>query len=526
MKTKSRHRVQMFRTGGAVTMRVTLTAAVLLACGQTSLARQAATAAPQPPTSDAPKVARPVVGSISVERESGKGGERVYIMMVPDRGGEKPPREPRFNLGEWFGTPQTFALPVGPKDATVTLDAHWLGIPKEWNQMQPGDYVVQAVEKVNLDSCHWGKDAGDRYGEPVRIRFEPNRTESITLKVDRTVEEWTFREDDRTKLFEMKSPMLSTFAGRDVSMRASVYLPPSWATNPDKSYPIVYFVTGFGGTHRDINQFRGMVPKSGPQAEVILVVPDPSCYEGHSVFADSANNGPRGAALVREFAPALEKEFRGAGAAQRYVTGISSGGWSSLWLQVEYPEDFAGCWSHCPDPVDFHDFQMIDLYKPGTNMYTDEQGGKRPIARMGGAPSLFYKEFVAMETVMGPGGQIGSFEAVFSPRGGDGKPIQIFDRATGDIFTERVKAWEKYDIRRKVEAEWSSKGPKLKGKIRVYAGEVDTFYLEGAARRLKDSLAKLGSDAEITIVPQMAHTVYRSGVKSMFETIAGNQKDK
>jgi S-formylglutathione hydrolase FrmB len=219
----------------------------------------------------------------------------------------------------------------------------------------------------------------------------------------------------------------------------------------------------------------------------------------------------------------LEKKFRGGGAARRYVTGISSGGWSSLWLQLEYPEDFNGCWSHCPDPVDFHDFQMIDLYKPGTNMYTDDQGGKRPIARMGGAPSLFYKEFVAMETVMGPGGQIGSFEAVFSPKGSDGKPVQIFDRVTGEVFTDRVKAWEKYDIRRKLEAEWSSKGSKLKGKIRVYAGEMDTFYLEGAARRLKDSLAKLGSDAEVTIVPQMAHTVYRAGLKNMFETIAANE---
>jgi dienelactone hydrolase len=91
------------------------------------------------------------------------------------------------------------------------------------------------------------------------------------------------------------------------------------------------------------------------------------------------------------------------------------------------------------------------------------------------------------------------------------------------VFTDRVKAWEKYDIRRKLEAEWSSKGSKLKGKIRVYAGEMDTFYLEGAARRLKDSLAKLGSDAEVTIVPQMAHTVYRAGLKNMFETIAANE---
>ncbi|MBU6414198.1 MAG: hypothetical protein KGS45_12075 [Planctomycetes bacterium] len=482
--------------------------------------------APATPAVTAPvDVPPPVVGGVHVTRSAGNGAMRVYVVMTKDSGGDRV-REPRENVGEWFNTPQTFAMPVDAATGNVTVDGTWLGFPKQWNQIAAGDYVIQAVEKVSRDGCHWGKDAGDRYGEPVRIRFEPNQTDVVTLNVDKVVTERPFRENERTKLFEMKSEVLSAFAGRDVMMRGSVYLPPSWATEPQKSYPVVYFVTGFGGTHRDLGFMRGMIPREGPESEVIVVVPDPTCFEGHSVFADSANNGPRGAALVKEFAPALEAKFRGGGAARRYVTGISSGGWSSLWLQIEYPEDFAGCWSHCPDPVDFHDFQMIDLYKPGVNMYLDEHGDRRPIARSGAAPSLFYKDFVAMETVMGPGGQISSFEAVFSPKGGDGKPVEIFDRASGQVFTDRMKDWEKYDIRRKIEAEWSAKRSLLSGKIHVYAGELDTFYLEGAARRLKDSLTKLGSDAEVTIVPQMAHTIYRAGMKQMFETIARNESTK
>lgn len=473
-------------------------------------------------------VERPVVGSFVVTRPQSpvSADRRVYLILTADSGKDATTREPRMSLGEWFGTPQTLSAVWKSDQVQITLDTHWVGFPKQVSEISPGDYIVQAVEKVNIDSCHWGKDAGDRYSEPIRIRFEPNRTDHATLEVSKVVEERPFRESDRLKLFEMKSELLSTFAGREISMRASVYLPPSWTTSPDKTYPVVYFVTGFGGTHRDISAVRGMIPKDGPASEVIVITPDPSCYEGHSVFADSENNGPRGAALVNEFAPAIEKQFRGGGAARRYVTGISSGGWSSLWLQVEYPHHFAGCWSHCPDPVDFHDFQMIDLYKPGTNMYTDEHGDKRPIARMGAVPSLFYKDFVAMETVMGPGGQIGSFEAVFSPRGPQGRPVEIFDRATGAVHTERMKQWEKYDIRRKLEAEWSTKSTTLSGKIRVYAGEIDTFYLEGATRRLKDSLAKLGSDAEVTIVPGMVHTIYRPGMKSMFDTIAANEKSR
>ena len=143
---------------------------------------------------------------------------------------------------------------------------------------------------------------------------------------------------------------------------------------------------------------------------------DPSCPLGHDVFADSANNGPVGQALVTEFLPAFDLAFRTvADARARFLTGHSSGGWSSLWLQVTYPDNFGGTWSTSPDPVDFRDFQAIDVYHPGENMYFDRAGKERPLARVGGRSWSAFATFGLMEDVLGPGGQLRSFEAVFSP---------------------------------------------------------------------------------------------------------------
>lgn len=108
---------------------------------------------------------------------------------------------------------------------------------------------------------------------------------------------------------------------------------------------------------------------------------------------------------------------------------------------------------------------------------------------------------------MGHGGQLESFEAVFSEKTDDGQPRKLWHRLTGTIDTSVAKTWEKYDIRLKLQREWPTIGPKLKGKIHVFMGDQDTFYLDGAAKLLKKELADLKSDAEVVIIPGASHSV-------------------
>lgn len=456
---------------------------------------------------------------------------RVYITLSTKA------REPRLDMGDWFGGPQVISLDVKNVKPGELLDVPASALTfraKSYADIPGKTYYAQAVARVNKDNPSPGKGAGDLVSEVTKIEFDPKGTGGVaTLAFSRAVEAEPIKETESIHVVEIKSECLSKFHGREVMIRAGVHTPKGWKpivaeqSDPGQPLPALYFITGFGGGAEFIRTIPNILGRGNSEG-VILVVPDPLCFEGHSVFADSANNGPWGEALIKELIPAVESKFNAGGSGEnRYVTGISSGGWSSLWLQVAYPDSFAACWSHCPDPVDFRDFQKIDVYAKDANMFKDAQGERRPIARNpSGKPLLYYDDFVRQETVMGPGGQIGSFEAVFSPRGKDGKPTPLFDRATGAIDPAVAKAWEQYDIRLKLEREWPTIGPRLKGKIHVYAGEKDMFLLDGAAVLLKESLANLGSDAEVTIVPGMNHTMYRAGVQSMMERVRGVKAEK
>jgi hypothetical protein len=302
----------------------------------------------------------------------------------------------------------------------------------------------------------------------------------------------------------VKSRLLSEFHGRDVHLKATVALPRTYTSETGRRYPIVYEVPGFSGTHEPHPFYTQNTSKDGE--EFLQVLLNPECPLGHHVFADSANNGPYGRALLEELIPHIESTYRTFRKPEtRFVTGHSSGGWSSLWLQVAYPDSFGGVWSTAPDPVDFRDFQRIHLYTPGVNMFVDEQGRPRPIARRGEMPMLFYKAFSDMEVVIGHGGQLGSFEAVFSPRTAEGTPRRLWDRKSGAVDLQTAEAWKAYDIRMKLEREWPTIAPKLAGKLHVYMGGLDTFYLDGATKLLKESLERLGSDAKVEIFPGKDH---------------------
>lgn len=406
----------------------------------------------------------------------------------------------------WFRPEPGFAKDVvGWKPGEpLVVGASAISYPITLDKLKAGTWTVQAVMDVNPDHINFSTAPGNVWGT-TRLDLDPAKTGPVKLTLDKVYEEREFKETDRVKLVDVESKLLTAFHGRPTRLRAGVVLPASFEKDPKKHYPVVYEIPGFSGNHfAALRMGRSATDRDG--VEVLHVVLDPNCHHGHHVFADSANNGPVGRALTEELIPVLEKQFRAIGKpGTRLVTGHSSGGWSSLWLQVTYPDVFGGCWSTAPDPIDFRDFQRINIYRPGENMFTDRDGKKRPIARSGETPTLWYQGFSDMEEVMGHGGQLASFEAVFSERGRDGKPRRLWDRKTGAIDPEVAKTWEKYDIRLVLERNWKTLGPKLAGKVHVYMGDQDTFYLEGATKLVKESLEKLKSDAVVELFPGKNH---------------------
>lgn len=429
---------------------------------------------------------------------------RLYIFLTV-----RADQEPRFGPN-WFAPEPFFGLDVRDFRAGEhrLVDESADSFPDRLSTLPAKKYRVQAL----LDQDFYCQDpshgVGNLYSEVAELDWDPQNPTTLKLTLSGVVPEPEFAESRWVKQVVFRSELLSSFHKREVTDRASVVLPASYYDQPDRRYPVVCIIPGFGGSHRDALRYVNGAPNVGEgETEFIRLQLSGNCKWGHHVYADSATNGPRGQSLIEELIPLIDQTYRTVAApTARFVTGHSSGGWSSLWLQVTYPETFGGVWSTSPDPVDFRDYQQVNLYAdPPLSLYVDENSARRPIARMGNQPVLWYDSFGRMDDCLGRGGQLRSFEAVFSPLDEQGLPKKLWDRTTGRIDPAVAKSWEAYDIRLKLERNWKELEPRLKGKLHVTTGELDTFYLEGAVELLGQTLAQLGSDAKIEVVPGKDH---------------------
>jgi enterochelin esterase-like enzyme len=398
---------------------------------------------------------------------------------------------------------------------TVDFDADTLSFPTPFAQAPAAEYQFFALLDRDHSYTYSGPGGGDVYSGVVKTSMPSNE---VSLTLIKMIPVRTPMTNPNAHVVEFESPMLSAFWGRPIKMQATVVVPPGYDKTSQK-YPTVYSIHGYGGTHLSnlpgVDNFVKSMTE-GKRPEMIYVYLNAHNSLGHHVFADSVNNGPWGTALVKEFIPYLEKQFRmDAKPSGRFLTGHSSGGWSSLWVMITHPDFFAGTWSTSPDPTDFRNFTGPDITKfPPQNAYADASGKDYGLVRMGGKDVATVRQYAQQERVLGNyGGQFGSFNAVFSPKGPDGQPMPLFGIETGRIDPFVEKAWEKYDVSRVLRENWRTLGPKLKGKLHLYVGTADTFHLDESLRLLDAELKSLGSDARVEYLEGRTHfDLYKDGL--------------
>lgn len=394
------------------------------------------------------------------------------------------------------------------------FDPDVMSYPTAFSQAPAGDYLIFALLDRDHSYTYSGPGSGDVYSQVVKAALPAGAATELTLF--KAIPPRKIEVPANFRLVEFESPMLSAFWGRPVKMKASVLLPPGYDASKEK-YPTLFSISGYGGTH--LNPLRQAAAREkemteGKRPKMITVFLEAQNSLGHHVFADSVNTGPWGTALVKEFIPHLEKQFRmDAKPSGRFLNGHSSGGWSTFWVMISHPDFFAGTWSTSPDPVDFRNFTGPDI-TAGGNAYTDTNGREFPLVRMNGKTIATVRQYAQQERVTGEyGGQFASFNAVFSPKGPDGRPMQLFDIQTGRIDAEVARAWQKYDISHVLRMNWNTLRPKLKGKLHIWCGTADTFHLDESLRLLDAELKKLGSDARITYLEGKTHfDVYNDGL--------------
>jgi hypothetical protein len=467
-------------------------------------------------------------------------GGRLMVVLAP-RG----TREPRLTLGQTgMEAPPVLGRDVeslGPGEV-ATLDGRSAQFPLDrLDQLRPGTYAVQAVLHRNLDLNH-ANAPGDLYGPVRTVRIDPAAGGVVELELSRALPDETLPPDtDMIKHIKIRSKLLSDFHGRPIDLRAGVILPRDFAREPGRRYLVRVHIGGYASRYTDVDAMAAEDTRfrrdwtADDTPPMILIHLDGAGPLGDPYQVDSANHGPYGAAVTGELIPHIEGLFRGIGDGEaRVLDGGSTGGWVALALQVFYPDFFNGAWSFCPDSVDFRSFELVNIYGD-ENAYINAYGFERPSARdVSGEVRFTMRHECRLENAMGrgnsyafSGGQWGAWNATYGARGRDGRPVPLWDPATGKIDRAAAEHWKAYDLRRVLEERWAELGPKLRGKLHIWVGEADDYFLNNAVHRLDEFLsrARPAYEGSITYSPGQGHCWMgiseREMMKQMARRVAG-----
>jgi hypothetical protein len=403
-----------------------------------------------------------------------------------------------------------------------------------------GDGHTVSVPPDRGEGQQWNNKPGNFFSKPVWIDYDPRRAGSISLVMDQEIPPAEApRQTKYVKYERIQSTLLSDFWGAPTYLGAFIVLPEGFDTHPNARYPLVINHGHFPGQYSgfsesppdpslkpDYNErfhlagynriqqqyayqlFKDWTGPDFPRA-LLVEIQHPTPYYDDSYAVNSANNGPYGDAIMRELVPFLEKKYRGIGEGYaRFTYGGSTGGWEAMAVQMFYPDDFNGAFIACPDPIDFRQYTNFNLYEESNAYFPDSRWKRtaRPAGRnfLGQISTTVqdanYHE-LAIATKGRSGGQWDIWQAVFSPAGTDGYPKPIYDKVTGRIDKSVAAYWrEHYDLGYILKRDWATLGPKLKGKLHLYAGDMDNFYLNNAVYLVEDFLKSATNptaDAEV-----------------------------
>jgi len=472
---------------------------------------------------------------------------RVLLLLSNDSGDE-----PRMQIDDSPRSQMVFGVTVdgwkGGEPLVVGDDAQ--GYPRaKLKDVPPGDYTVQAVlniyetfhrsdgKTVKLapdrgEGQHWNLAPGNLMSKPRMVHVGPGAP-AIDVSLDQVIPPITAEADTKyIRHIRIESKLLTAFWGRPVYLSAVVLVPEGFDSHPKAHFPLVIFHDHFVSGMSDFREtppdpalkpdyserfhlpaydriqqeeaYKNYQAWIAPKTPRMLIVKlqHANPYYDDSYAVNSANLGPYGDAIETELVPAIEQQFRGIGQGwARFMYGGSTGGWESLAVQMFYPDHYNGAFVVCPDPVDFHAFMTADLYKQDNVFYL--QGANKQVEQPAmrdylGHTLISTRDNVAYEAALGDHGRSGDqfdiWQAVYSPAGEDGYPQPIFDKNSGVIDHKTADYWRQhYDLDAILQRDWATLGPKLRGKLHIYVGFEDTYFLNDAVYLMEDFLKQTGT---------------------------------
>lgn len=448
--------------------------------------------------------------------------------------------EPRLQMRGYTSATPFFGVNVDGLTAgrSALIDDTVEGYPlAHLHDLPAGDYYVQGLlniyttfhradghtMKMHMDQWEGQKferSPGNLYSRVQLLHLDPSAGGAVKIVVDQVIPPIPVPPDSEyVKHVKFESPLLSKFWGRPIYIGATILLPKDYDKNKGVYYPVNY----------EQGHFSTAAP--GRFGEKILVRPDsdeatkqrarareefdqawtsdrfprmlyvtfqhPTPYYDDSYAIDSPNTGPYGQAITQELIPYIEKHFRAIPQPYaRILSGGSTGGWEALALQIFYPDYFAGACSYCPDPVDFHFFEMVNIYDWPNAWYRQDGWVRVPIPGERNSDGLVMstmEQQLRYERALGDHGRSGEdwdeWQAAYGPVGEGGYFKPLFDPKTGAIDKSVAVYWREHaDLTYYLRTHWREIGPKLAGKLHIWVGEMDSYYLNNAVHLLEGFL--------------------------------------
>jgi len=449
--------------------------------------------------------------------------------------------EPRFQINDSDQSAVIIGIDVEDWEAEkqVFFSENTLAYPiEQLKDLEEGEYYVQALlhkydtftlsngHTVQLpmdqgEGQHWNISPQNLYSKPQKMSISKKGNAPLKIQITEEIPAIPPVEDSEyVKHIKIKSELLSDFWGRPMYLQANVLVPEGFDNNSKTQYPLMVFHGHFPKT---IGGFR-TTPPTAPKQDtifssrfgitgyefiqqkeaydfynhwisedfprfIVLEIQHQNPYYDDSYAVNSANLGPYGDAITYELIPHVEKLFNGVGEGWgRFLYGGSTGGWEALAAQVFYPKEYNGCFAACPDPIDFRAYTVVDIYNDKNAYYNEGNFRKtlRPAMRDGkGHIKAQLQDVNRREYILGNNSRSGDqwdiWQAVYSPVGDNGYPKPIWDKLTGEIDPEVANYWrENYDLRYIMERDWDKIGKDLEGKVNIYCGDMDNYYLNNA----------------------------------------------
>jgi hypothetical protein len=491
---------------------------------------------------------------------------RVLFLLSND-----PSVEPRMQIDDTPRSQMIFGVTVDglkPGEA-VTIDGSAPGYPiRSINDVPPGDYTAQAVlniyetfhrsdsETIKLapdrgEGQHWNLAPGNLYSTPQKVHVGPG-SPPISISLDKVIGPISPEPDSKyIRHLRIQSALLTKFWGRPMYLSAIVLVPDGFDEHPNTHYPEMVFEGHFAEGFEDFrttppdpnlkpdysyrfhlagynriqqqegyDEYKKWISPGFPRV-LVIQIQHANPYYDDSYAVNSANVGPYGDAIETELMPAVEKKFRGIGQGwARFLYGGSTGGWESLAVQILYPDHYNGAFVACPDPVDFRAYMTTNLYNQPNIFYL--QGANKRVEQPAmrdylGHTLITVRDNIAYEAALGDHGRSGEqfdiWQAVYGPVGADGYPQPIFDKQTGVIDHKTAAYWrDHYDLDAILQRDWNTLGPKLQGKLHIYVGSDDTYFLNDAVYLMEDFLQSTGTpghgvpyEGEVKYGPRAEH---------------------